>query len=84
MSAYIKPPDGKSLTWSSGPPPSVGWWPAATHRNPTALRFWNGSQWSYTAWAEETAREAAKAAKFSTPKSVKVEWAPRWWPERGS
>jgi len=34
-------------TWHSGPPPSVGWWPASTMENESVIRWWNGTYWSF-------------------------------------
>lgn len=37
----------KALTdWQDGPPPFIGEWNASAMRDPEALRWWNGSQWS--------------------------------------
>jgi hypothetical protein len=50
----IKPKDMKGFPmptsdtpiWHDGPPPSIGWWPASSAKNPEYLRWWNGSCWS--------------------------------------
>lgn len=44
---YIKPPKWHDCVWRSGPPPSVGWWPASKRGDPTVLRWWGGSNWFY-------------------------------------
>ena len=70
-------------TWHKGPPPSIGWWPASTRRNPDFLRWWNGKWWSYAAHIRMTAKEAAITAKAKTS-SDDIEWTerPASWPER--
>lgn len=77
-------------TWRTGPPPSIGWWPATNARVDmlevgeschylTFLRWWDGKKWSQCcAFPTVTARIAANSA--SGPKSSdKIHWTDRWW-----
>jgi len=60
------------LKWHSGPPPHVGWWNASFAGNPDAWRWWNGLQWSYSAYPRQPAFIASLAAKgISTVSSIK-------------
>jgi hypothetical protein len=71
-------------TWRKGPPPSIGWWPASSHRNPAILRWWDGEAWSFAAHDEMTAEDAAEQSTEKTYSSNDIEWTdrPAWWPER--
>lgn len=75
-----------SKKWHSGPPPSVGWWPASVIRDEDALRWWNGKVWSQVAFIDDQLEEAASAAGKTVSKreSMSVEWQhrPASWPER--
>ena len=68
--------------WHSGPPPSIGWWPASILRDKNILRWWNGEFWSLDAWAHFTAQAAAHYAQIKDPHSSSVEWTerPDSWP----
>jgi len=70
-------------TWHKGPPPSIGWWPASTRRDPYALRWWNGEWWSIPARPHMTAEQAAVIAERKTWQGD-IEWTerPASWPER--
>ena len=73
------------MKWRSGPPPSIGWWPASVRRNRTFVRWWNGQQWSAPAWAELTAAQAAsRAAEPCCVFNKSIEWTdrPASWPKR--
>lgn len=69
--------------WHKGPPPSIGWWPASTTRDPNCLRWWNGDWWSLPAYISWIASEAAEAAALKTT-TDEIEWTdrPASWPER--
>jgi hypothetical protein len=73
-------------TWHKGPPPSIGWWPASTRRNPDTLRWWNGVEWSFPAYCKWTAEVAANEARQPTWSHFQeeIEWTdrPASWPER--
>ena len=78
--AYIQPPDGRTLTWHKGPPPSVGWWPASVARDPRALRWWDGTCWSNVAWDTVTERTALNIATLQPPTELAdIEWSEPWW-----
>lgn len=72
----------------SGPPPSVGWWPASRTESPNELRWWNGSHWSIIFRRANDGmtdfRDAdnphARAPELPTP----IQWQhrPASWPER--
>ena len=70
------------IKWHSGPPPSVGWWPASMFRDADWMRWWNGRSWSYSAHRTWSAKMAADAARIGNV--VDVEWTdrPASWPER--
>ena len=71
----------KQRTWHSGPPPSVGWWPASGRQDPTAIRWWDGGVWSLEArpsyCAEDAAFFATKKAGITFQDHIK--WTERWW-----
>lgn len=69
--------------WHSGPPPSVGWWPASMCGNYACFRWWDGSRWSAAAWAEDTKDQASFAAGVKTYYTY-IKWTdrPASWPER--
>jgi hypothetical protein len=69
----------------SGPPPSVGWWPASMWRDSNAVRWWNGKFWSITAYPGMSSRQAAACARQQTWASASdIEWChrPESWPAR--
>jgi hypothetical protein len=72
------------MKWHSGPPPSIGWWPASVRRDHTFLRWWDGERWSASAWAGLTAAQAAQLAEVAVPNQDEIRWTdrPAWWPER--
>jgi hypothetical protein len=73
------------MKWHSGPPPSIGWWPASMGKNPDMLRWWDGKRWSEGAPCWVSAEEAARYAK---KQNIGPSWAVQWtdrpasWPER--
>ena len=81
---YIKPPAWHDCIWHSGPPPSVGWWPASKRGDPTVLRWWNGSNWSLPVPDRTHSRKAASYARKAEPLWVDFEvvWTDRWWETR--
>ena len=72
--------------WHSGPPPSVGWWPASRWRDSSRLRWWDGFTWSEAAWVGSSELQAAIYA--SRPAASHpfdgIEWQhrPASWPAR--
>lgn len=72
--------------WHSGPPPSVGWWPASICKDKQAVRWWNGVYWSEPAWPDTSPSWAATMANRKTgdEKDFPVEWQhrPASWPAR--
>lgn len=79
--AYIKAPHKRQVTWRKGPPPLIGWWPASLCGNPLALRYWDGSIWSFAALHTANATTGAQMAKVkTTPQcTANIEWCDRWW-----
>jgi hypothetical protein len=72
------------MKWHKGPPPSVGWWPASSNRNPQVIRWWNGKWWGVCCLSFFTAKEAARRAMSLSIHQDKIEWTdrPADWPER--
>lgn len=70
--------------WYSKPPPSIGWWPASTMRNPTVLRWWNGRVWSVSCAPTYSAELAGRYARQAAIYQSAIEWTdrPKHWPER--
>ena len=73
--------------WRSGPPPSIGWWPARLKDFPDygSLRWWNGRHWSCCAHETDTSEEAAQMARLPTVVTNRqIRWSarPDSWPER--
>ena len=64
--------------WHSGPPPSVGWWPASIDENPKTIRWWDG-MWSVAAHPDDDSRTAAQLAKLLAPRQQSIKWTERWW-----
>jgi len=69
--------------WNSGPPPSVGWWPASACRGGDVFRWWNGIFWSWPAYRDMSACEASKQAR-KEDENTRIEWQhrPESWSER--
>ena len=71
--------------WFSGPPPSIGWWPASVAKDQRALRWWDGV-WSAAAYEGNSADTVARMAR--TPSYVgpvgSIRWThrPKSWPKR--
>ena len=76
----------KPIKWHSGPPPSLGWWPASVMRDSHCYRWWNGVCWSIGVFANADAKKAARIARipFGVEGSANVKWRdrPDDWPER--
>ncbi len=71
--------------WRSGPPPSVGWWPASTTRNRHLFRWWDGERWSACAIASDLPHEVERRAGIAAGEPMRlIEWTdrPADWPER--
>lgn len=67
-------------TWHSGPPPSVGWWPASAFGDPESIRWWDGVRWSATTWPHYKAAQAAGyAEKPAYHPQHNIKWTERWW-----
>lgn len=84
MSRYIKPPDRPYKGWKSGPPPSVGWWPASVSNDPQCLRYWDGKAWSDAAFPTMRKTNPAVKAIRKDLRLRDIRWAPKWWPEKGT
>lgn len=70
----------KRTKWYSGPPPSVGWWPASCIEDKKTLRWWNGKTWSFPAYTALSRRTAAYTAQFATSVPAgEIKWTKRWW-----
>lgn len=82
MSKYIKPPASHECKWRSGPPPSVGWWPASAGFDPTNLRHWNGKFWSLSvkSWCSADDVSVASGERFYFLREApEIRWTDRWW-----
>lgn len=75
--------------WHVGPPPHVGWWNASVALNPrlsnagdlTCWRWWNGAQWSWSAWPHYAADYAANmAGGLLGVNNSEIFWT-NYWPE---
>ena len=64
--------------WHSGPPPSIGWWPASYSRNTNVIRWWNGKWWSVC----HVKSSAIVIEKSDFQNEIKWTERPDWWPER--
>ncbi len=68
--------------WFSGPPPSLGWWPASRFRRAHFLRWWDGEKWSHGAFRGATPLMAAiAAARPSIYTDILWTHRPNSWPE---
>ena len=65
--------------WHSGPPPSVGWWPASVFRDEKSIRWWDGYAWSMAARPTYGAIFAADIAEWYAHERANIEWTERWW-----
>lgn len=81
---YTQPPNSLACRWRSGPPPSIGWWPASFHKDPWLIRWWDGKCWSYGIESSQTAGAAATQARLkrSAGDTARIFWTDRWWPNK--
>jgi hypothetical protein len=73
----------KRPVWKSGPPPSVGWWPASDCYSPAAIRYWNGSGWSCPCYRGDPmwlVEQLTKGPYTDGPRNVRWRARPRNWP----
>lgn len=70
--------------WHSGPPPSIGWWPASVSRSSNVYRWWNGEYWSQDVSDYNPARLAEYYASRRECSRNPIEWKhrPKNWPAR--
>jgi hypothetical protein len=71
--------------WHSGPPPSVGWWPASAFCFGGVYRWWDGKRWSNPAGSDSAPEEAGWTAARPSPLPLyEIQWRhrPADWPER--
>lgn len=81
--AMLKARHSMSKAWHSGPPPSIGWWPASVNRHRGVLRWWNGSAWSDAAWSKFSLASVERSAyKRSTQGGIRWQHRPESWPAR--
>lgn len=74
-------------TWNSGPPPSLGWWPASYGQRDGVYRWWDGKCWSEPAlkeWNSEVAAFYAICKKEPASWNDTIQWQerPTTWPAR--
>lgn len=67
-------------TWHKGPPPHVGWWNASAGRDKRSWRWWNGVNWSFCAYSNESLAEAVRTSNFILTDADGIEWTD-YWPE---
>ena len=73
----------RTAEWYSGPPPSIGWWPASVTRDPKALRWWNGEHWSLACYRGMDLRQITRYSALKTEnKFIYWTWRPSGWPRR--
>ena len=67
--------------WNSGPPPSLGWWPASAFKTEGLYRWWNGQRWSIAAEYGDSIKQVRDAAA-STTGLTGIFWQarPKSWP----
>lgn len=83
--AWKKSAPVDDATWHSGPPPSLGWWPASNSRSPATFRWWDGRRWSMVVYRHASAETAAHAAQTKNEIRVgEIKWRhrPADWPAR--
>ena len=71
--------------WHSGPPRSIGWWPASNNRGEGIYRWWDGKRWSLACGDSCTAEGAGVIAAVKVSNSGHlIEWTdrPKSWPSR--
>ena len=76
--AFAKNPP--ELEWFSGPPPSIGWYPASISQNWELLRYWDGSVWSWAVNYQASPQEVAAGLKREAQSGTGfIKWAFPWW-----
>lgn len=72
--------------WHSGPPPSIGWWPADLCGQLDVVRWWDGKRWSISFRKDNQGVYGMKyAAQHPSPyDNSKIKWRlrPSSWPKR--
>ncbi len=63
--------------WHSGPPPSIGWWPASDAMLEGFYRWWDGNCWSIGAHSHYSAAAAGEIANIKQDPLHEVLW--RHW-----
>jgi len=69
----------KTTIWHSGPPPSVGWWPASKYRDSQALRFYDGRWWSESLYKCDSLSMVALLGNRVDQDQNSIMWTERWW-----
>lgn len=69
--------------WHTGPPPSMGWWPASVSRDGATIRWWDGSAWSMACHHSTPIENVGYRAAMKTDRAG-IEWKarPAYWPKR--
>ena len=72
------------LIWHSGPPPSIGWWPASLNKKPDSIRWHDGKDWSIAAFPWFSVNVASESAKIKSNCQHAIKWTtrPASWPLR--
>ena len=72
-----------NLVWHSGPPPSLGWWPASANKDPDVLRWRSATSWSRCVTKHTPlARAAYLATQPAYAENIRWTERPASWPER--
>lgn len=68
--------------WKSGPPPSLGWWPANTIQDRGIYSWWDGKRWSIG--FSKVFPPHWKDRLMLRGEGAHVEWSarPKSWPAR--
>lgn len=69
----------KNPVWRSGPPPSIGWWPASAGKWLTILRWWDGIKWSEFVSVFEPEKNVKNAAEKPSRIEFGITWTDQWW-----
>lgn len=74
----------KNPVWHSGPPPSIGWWPASLTRDSTALRWFDGKDWGGPAYEGDCLCIVIEMVQYRSKFQGEVLWQdrPESWPAR--
>lgn len=70
--------------WHSGPPPSLGWWPASIGNMSGIYRWWDGIAWGEPCYKGTPIERVAQAARIRSWVSEQIQWQhrPASWPAR--